>query len=109
MTDDTRPFEDIANAQGWSVEERYDVLRRYVENQADEAALSEFAERAAADEKDADDDDRAPAFVAAARRLHTVEGECEIDDDAKVSISSDGGAYVQAWVWVDDDDLEEEG
>lgn len=28
------------------------------------------------------------------------DGECEIDDEAKVSIGSDGGAYVQAWIWV---------
>ena len=30
------------------------------------------------------------------------DGEIEIDDNAKVSVSGDGeGAYVQAWVWVD--------
>jgi len=28
------------------------------------------------------------------------EGEIEFDDDAEVSLSDDGGAYVQAWVWV---------
>lgn len=30
-------------------------------------------------------------------------GTIEIDDGAPVSLS-DGGAYVQAWVWVDDED-----
>ena len=30
------------------------------------------------------------------------DGELEIDDDAIVSISDGGGAYVAAWVWIDD-------
>jgi hypothetical protein len=33
-------------------------------------------------------------------RLHR-DGECEIEDTAKVSEGSDNGAYVHAWVWVD--------
>lgn len=37
--------------------------------------------------------------------VETHEGELEVDDDAKVSISPDGGAYVQAWVWVTDDEV----
>ena len=28
------------------------------------------------------------------------DGECEIDDGAPVSRGNDPGAYVQAWVWV---------
>jgi len=39
-------------------------------------------------------------FFAAKDQWHK-DGECEIDDDAVVS-SSKEGAYVQAWVWVDD-------
>lgn len=42
----------------------------------------------------------------AAKRIHVSEGSVEIDEGATVSISDDGGAYVQAWVWVDDDDVE---
>ena len=38
-------------------------------------------------------------FFAAKDQWHK-DGECEIDDDAVVSTSKDG-AYVQAWVWVD--------
>lgn len=30
------------------------------------------------------------------------EGLCEIDSDAVVSESPDGGSFVQAWVWIDD-------
>lgn len=37
-----------------------------------------------------------------ARALYARDGEIEIDDDAVISRGSDGGAYVQAWVWVDD-------
>lgn len=29
------------------------------------------------------------------------DGELEIDDNAVVSESDDGGAYVQAWVWIE--------
>lgn len=32
-------------------------------------------------------------------RARYASDECEIDDDAKVSIG-DGGAFVQAWLWV---------
>lgn len=28
------------------------------------------------------------------------DGEIEVDDDASVSVSDDGGAYVMAWLWV---------
>lgn len=42
------------------------------------------------------------AWLEAARSIHQVEGECEIDNNAQISYSSDGGAYVQAWVWVPD-------
>jgi hypothetical protein len=31
------------------------------------------------------------------------DGEIEVDDDAVVSIGGDGGAYVQAWLWVSDE------
>jgi len=52
------------------------------------------------------------AYRAAAHRKYHDEGTIEIDDLAKVSRitpseSTDGahGAYVQAWVWVYDDDI----
>lgn len=45
------------------------------------------------------------AYVEAAQRVHTDEGTCEIDDGAEVSWApGNGGCYVQAWVWVNDDD-----
>ncbi|MGD1032699.1 MAG: hypothetical protein ABSA05_16340 [Opitutaceae bacterium] len=31
------------------------------------------------------------------------DGEVEVDDDAVVSMGDDGGAYVQAWLWVSDE------
>lgn len=37
-----------------------------------------------------------------ARRNLTEEGEVEIDPDAVVSMGDDPGAYVEAWLWVDD-------
>ena len=47
-------FEEIAEAQGWDVHQQLDLLRQYVANQDDEAALSDFAERAAAEEQEAE-------------------------------------------------------
>jgi hypothetical protein len=47
----------------------------------------------------------------AAKRLHEVDGECEIDYRAKVS-RVDGpeeeGAYVQAWVWVPREEVDKD-
>ena len=51
---------------------------------------------------------RSPAAVAArelARQQYEEPGEIEIDDDAEVSECEDGGAWVQAWVRVSDEDL----
>jgi ATP-dependent protease HslVU (ClpYQ) peptidase subunit len=51
-------------------------------------------------------DDKNPvlrAYRRRAKKLHK-EGELEIDDDAVVSCGDDRGAYVQAWVWVKDED-----
>jgi hypothetical protein len=44
-------------------------------------------------------------YIKAARRMHHRDGEIEVDDWPLISPSDDGGAYVQAWVWVSDDDL----
>ena len=41
----------------------------------------------------------------AATRLFHDEGTIEIDPGATVSRSSDGGAYVKAWVWVSNSDI----
>ena len=41
------------------------------------------------------------AYLAAAK-LRQKDGELEIDDDAKVAPGDDPGAYVQAWIWVSD-------
>lgn len=49
-------------------------------------------------------------YVQRADELYARDGEIEIDDDAAVSFSGDGGAYVQGWLWVpDEDDDEDEG
>ena len=34
-------------------------------------------------------------------------GEIEIDDNAVVSTGAPSGAYVAAWVWVEDDEEED--
>jgi hypothetical protein len=47
------------------------------------------------------------AMVAAAQRIYNQDGEIEIDDNAPISRAKgnpEKGAYVQAWVWVSDED-----
>ena len=41
-------------------------------------------------------------YIREARLLYAREGSVEIDDTAVVSMGGDMGAYVMAWVWVDD-------
>lgn len=51
-------------------------------------------------------------YRALAKKKYEDEGVLEIDDNAKVSISEDPqgvrGAYVQAWVWVDAPEQDED-
>lgn len=51
---------------------------------------------------------RTVAYVAAARAgLGSLEGDLEVDENAIVSRADDnpdGGAYVQAWLWVSDEE-----
>ena len=42
----------------------------------------------------------------AAKRIYECEGEIEIDSNASVSRGNDSGAYVQAWLWVDYDQID---
>lgn len=44
--------------------------------------------------------ERHKLYREAANKIYGSEGEVEIDDDADVSEGLDGGAYVEAWVWV---------
>ncbi len=47
-------------------------------------------------------------YRAAAKLAHHVDGEIEIDDKAKISKdpkNEDQGAYVQAWIWVSDEEI----
>lgn len=47
-------------------------------------------------------------YVSFAKSRFHDEGTLEIDDRAMISRShGDPGAYVQAWIWVSDDDAKE--
>jgi hypothetical protein len=39
-------------------------------------------------------------FRTRAKELYNEEGQIEVDGSAQVSPGNDGGAYVEAWVWV---------
>ena len=44
------------------------------------------------------------AVIEMARSLYEgTDGDIEVDDDASIS-PSEGGTWVQAWVWVPDDE-----
>ena len=50
-------------------------------------------------------------MIAAARSQYESEGEIEVDDNAKLSRAEgnpDFGAFVQAWVWVSDEEASQE-
>jgi len=57
----------------------------------------------------------AEAFVSTARKLYDDEGSVEVDEydsgrmqvSASDNIKEEGGAYVQAWVWVKNEGLPE--
>lgn len=53
-----------------------------------------------AEKKAAQENPDVALYKAAALKEHHEEGECEIDDDAIVSMGADPGAYVMAWIWV---------
>jgi hypothetical protein len=38
-----------------------------------------------------------------AKELYGVDGEIEVDSNARISRGDDPGAYVEAWVWVSED------
>jgi hypothetical protein len=38
-----------------------------------------------------------------AKELYGVDGEIEVDNNARISRGDDPGAYVEAWLWVSDD------
>jgi hypothetical protein len=57
-------------------------------------------------EKDGLTKDQRDDYIRRAKYLHHEEGTLEIDDNAEVSTGMDKGVYVQAWVWVPDQEEE---
>ena len=76
--------------------------------QAMRAAFGEAAQRVVVVDPDDRTPEEVPYFEFA--RLENSEGgpshegDVEVDDNAIVSMSDDGGAYVAAWIWVSDED-----
>jgi hypothetical protein len=48
---------------------------------------------------------RTDGYASTAKEIYEKEGAIEIDAGAAVSLGTDSGAYVQAWVWVHDSDV----
>jgi hypothetical protein len=68
---------------------------------------SDWYQRAQAAIAEAPPDPDDARYIKAARAQYHKDGEIEIDDGALVSRGDDPGAYVQAWVWVSDEELED--
>lgn len=68
----------------------------------DDLAPHVAAEVSTAREEKAERDELEPIYQAFRSEAGLRSG-CEVDEDATVSLSEDGGTYVQAWVWVDDE------
>lgn len=49
------------------------------------------------------DPENAEVYRSAADEKFARDGEIEFDDDAVVSLGDDPGAYVQGWIWVDNE------
>jgi hypothetical protein len=67
---------------------------------------SELYKRA---KSDLDEFPAGAAYREYARERLQDDGELEFDYDAVVSLSGEPGAYVMAWVWIDEEELREEG
>jgi hypothetical protein len=55
----------------------------------------------AVEDADEDKNGRKARFRIAAKTTVESEGDLEFDSDSIVSISSDGGAYVQCWKYIE--------
>jgi hypothetical protein len=73
--------------------------------QVSEQALAEMGPVGASIEAAEQNAAEHEAYRQAAKQMYEEEGKIEIDRNAVVSQGADPGAYVQAWVWVSDDDL----
>ena len=69
-------------------------------------ASKKFKEQLKKDLKEILKEEPVAAQYRAAAQNNTIsqEGKLEVDDGAVVSMGDDKGAYVQAWLWVSDED-----
>ena len=51
---------------------------------------------------------RFAAYRKVAKEMYQVDGEVEVDDDAVVSEGDENGAYVEAWAWVNKEEVDAE-
>ena len=87
-----------------TVEEAQALLETVLASPAQSGLVTARLRRLLKEETESDPA-RDEAYIAEARLLHHRDGEVEIDGSAVVSYGNDPGAYVQAWVWVDESDL----
>ena len=55
----------------------------------------------AVEEADEDNDGKKAEYRTLAKQMYDTEGDLEFDEGSIVSISEDGGAYVQCWKYVE--------
>jgi len=89
-------------------EDNVTSLREALQVQPLAESVADLLDRVAVAERNAIDPTLA-AYRTRARTTRHNEGAVEIDEAAPVSWAGEGGAYVQAWIWISDDELSEGG
>lgn len=82
------------------------VLKALLESHSDHAHAAAFLEKIALRCGAYESAERRVAIAAYQRGAESLarDGEIEVDESPVISKGDDPGAYVQAWLWVSDDD-----
>ena len=98
-----KAMQSWADTHGYDLNSKFwDILRQSHLSRANVAGASEVVSREETTKRHDPEAGTQVRLRELARTLFHKEGAVEIDPEAPVSLSEDGGAYVQCWVWVDD-------
>lgn len=109
-----RPKPEVEQIWTWLNAKQLDLVQRALLNQAAELFGEEYhlanglVRRLVNTVLEYKSEERQNYVSAAQASTACREGELEVDDDAAISKSSDGGAYVQAWLWVPNKEEDED-
>lgn len=93
-----------ADSKTKMVEERANAITAALNSLVAQYGLTSLEARHFFSDKQRLEDPTAQRYVETAIFAYSVDGEIEVDTDALVSRGEDPGCYVQAWIWVSDND-----